>query len=86
MQRGGERDGGEWEWEVKTRARTRVREEAETAGLLCYYPDGSAKDGLSGWDGCPSARAWRQPGSAVPIVAPLARSNSTAAACPPPAA
>jgi ribonuclease HI len=34
---------------VKTRARQSVREECEEAGLLCYYPDGSFRDGLSGW-------------------------------------
>ena len=39
----------EQEWQVKTTARREVRERAEVAGLQCYYPDGSAKDGLSGW-------------------------------------
>ena len=40
---------GEQEWQMKTAARQEVREKAEAAGLQCYYPDGSAKDGLSGW-------------------------------------
>ena len=36
-------------WELKTQARKRVREEAEQAGGLCYYPDGSFKMSRSGW-------------------------------------
>ena len=40
---------GTLDWEAKTQARKRVREEAEKAGVLCYYPDGSFKEGRSGW-------------------------------------
>ena len=40
---------GKQEWELKTQARKRVREEAEQAGGLCYYPDGSFKMSRSGW-------------------------------------
>ena len=37
------------EWQIKTQARKIVREAAEAEGLVCYYPDGSYKDGCSGW-------------------------------------
>ena len=36
------------EWQIKTQARKIVREAAEAEGLVCYYPDGSYKDGCSG--------------------------------------
>ena len=39
----------EQEWQAKTRTRRRVREAAESAGGLCYFPDGSSRGGLSGW-------------------------------------
>ena len=40
---------GTLDWEVKTQGRERVREEAEKAGDLCYYPDGSLREARSGW-------------------------------------
>ena len=40
---------GKQEWEIKTAARTKIREAAEAEGLMCYYPDGSFREGLSGW-------------------------------------
>ena len=40
---------GRLEWEAKTMARKQVREKAEAEGVLGYYPDGSLKEGLSGW-------------------------------------
>ena len=39
------------EWQIKTQARKNVREAAEAEGLVCYYPDGSYKDGRPFWLG-----------------------------------
>ena len=37
------------EWQIKTRGREAIRESAEAEGIVCYYPDGSYREGLSGW-------------------------------------
>ena len=39
---------GKQEWEIKTAARTEISEAPEADGLICYYPDSSFRDGLSG--------------------------------------
>jgi len=44
-----EKEMAKEEWEAKTATRAKIRAEAEEKGGLCYFPDGSAKDGRSGW-------------------------------------